>query len=222
LLLTGLFLPQHGKIFSPISIITRKQNLKPSRSMTKTDLDALQKHNWEEAFIKLKAFAASLQKHLYKGLPFPQGKTLDDFAQEAIASILDSESTRNWNSQTMPDINWHLMGVIKSKMYSLFKLSETKTTSNFSQSQVEITPSLYGAVDSPLDLDARMDLESLIRQVQMDLEEDEVAFFVFMERLDGLPNREIAQSLGYEVRIVENAQKRIDRVIEKYKKKLLL
>lgn len=190
--------------------------------MTKTDLDALQKHNWEEVFIKLKAYAASLLKHRYRGLSFPKGRTLEDFVQGAIASIFDPDSTRNWDCQNHPDIIKYLMDVISSMMSNLFTSAEMKTTSNFSQSQVETVPSLYEAADSPLDLNARMDLESLIGQVQNDLAGDEEACFVFMERLDGLPNREIAQSLGYEVRVVENAQKRINRVIEKYKKKLLL
>jgi|GEM_PF-6921891 len=190
--------------------------------MTKTDLDALQKHNWEEAFIKLKANAAHLLKYRYRGLSFPKGRTLQDFIQSAIASIFDPDSTRKWDSQKHPDINKYLMDVISSMMSNLFNSIEARTTSSFPQSPTESNPSYYDFPDSPLDLDTGMDLESLIRQVQKDLEEDEEASFVFMERLDGLPNREIAQSLGYEVRIVENAQKRINRVIEKYKKKLLL
>jgi DNA-directed RNA polymerase specialized sigma24 family protein len=190
--------------------------------MNKTDLDALQKHNWEEAFIKLKANAAYLLKYRYRGLSFPKGRTLEDFIQAAITSIFAPDSTRKWDSQKHPEINQYLMGVVSSMMSNLFTSAEAKTTSNFSQSPIESNPSYYDSPDTPLDLDVGMDLESLIQQVQKDLEGDEEAYFVFMERLDGLPNRDIAQSLGYEVRVVENAQKRINRVIEKYKKKLCL
>ena len=185
--------------------------------MTQSEFDVLQKHNWEEAFIKLKAYTIALFRLRYRGLTFPKGKTADDFVQEAIASIFDGESTRNWDSAKHPDINKYLMGVISSLMSNLFTSAEMKIITSLSPDTFG-TNSPMPFYDSVPQLDGKMDLVTLIEKIQTDLEDDEIAFFVFTERLDGLPNREIASSLGIEVRDVENAQKRINRVIKKHEK----
>jgi len=55
-------------------------------------------------------------------------------------------------------------------------------------------------------------IEDLINEIELLLENDEEAFFVFQARLDGQKsNIEIAKTLGIEVRNVENALKRIKR-----------
>jgi len=58
----------------------------------------------------------------------------------------------------------------------------------------------------------QLDENELISQLEKDLEEDEAAFFVFQEILDGnKSNIDIAAKLGIEVKEVENARKRIKR-----------
>jgi DNA-directed RNA polymerase specialized sigma24 family protein len=189
--------------------------------MTQSEFDVLQKHNWAQAFIKLKAYTIALFKLRYKGLTFPKGRTADDLVQEAITSIFDGESTRNWDSAKHPDINKYLMGVISSLMSNLFTSAEMKTT-------ISLSPDTFGTnspmpfSDSVPELHTKMDLAALIEKIQTDLEDDEIAFFVFGERLDGLPNREIASSLGIEVGDVENAQKRINRIIKKHEQNFRL
>jgi hypothetical protein len=60
------------------------------------------------------------------------------------------------------------------------------------------------------------DFEEIIAKIETELDDDENAFFVFQERIDGVKsNKEIAAKLGICVRDVENALKRIKRVILK-------
>lgn len=62
--------------------------------------------------------------------------------------------------------------------------------------------------------------EELIDQLEKDLEEDETAFFVLQEILEGIKsNIDIAKRLGIEVKDVENARKRINRKALKLKTK---
>lgn len=64
------------------------------------------------------------------------------------------------------------------------------------------------------------DKEELIEQLESELEEDENAFFVLIEILEGnKSNIDIAEKLGIEVKDVENARKRIKRKALKLKAK---
>lgn len=65
-----------------------------------------------------------------------------------------------------------------------------------------------------------LDEEDYIIQLEKELEEDEIAFFVLQARLDGIKsNIEIAKELGIEVKDVENSLKRIVRKIKKVTRK---
>lgn len=60
------------------------------------------------------------------------------------------------------------------------------------------------------------DLEYLINEMELLLEDDEEAYFVFQARLEGVKsNIEIAKTLGLNVSAVENALKRIKRHLKK-------
>jgi hypothetical protein len=62
--------------------------------------------------------------------------------------------------------------------------------------------------------DTNGDFEEMISKTEKQLEHDEVAYFVFQERIEGVKsNKVIAAKLGISVREVENALKRIKRVI---------
>lgn len=62
-------------------------------------------------------------------------------------------------------------------------------------------------------------IEELINEIELSLEDDVDAYFVFQARLNGQKsNIEIAKSLGIEVKAVENALKRIKRQLLKQQK----
>lgn len=103
-----------------------------------TRLDLLQNASWEQIATRLISFAdRQIRQHIWRGEPacsitgqtaLADGKDAEDYAHEAIRSLLDTSSGRNWDHVKNPDILSYLMSTVKSMISNASRRVENRDT----------------------------------------------------------------------------------------------
>lgn len=107
----------------------------------------------------------------------------------------------------------------KPRIIPLYKEFDKKEVSSNSVAETESTKNNNkDSYDSEFDFESK-GLEDYIEEVEDALDNDEIAFYVFQARLNGMrSNIDIANDLGVDVKEVENALKRLRRILSKITK----
>lgn len=107
----------------------------------------------------------------------------------------------------------------KPRIIPLYKEFDKKEVSSNSVAETESTKNNNkDSYDSEFDFESK-GLEDYIEEVEDALDNDEIAFYVFQARLNGMrSNIDIANDLGVDVKEVENALKRLRRILLKITK----
>lgn len=168
--------------------------------------------------------------------------TPKEIISEAINSIIEGD--RKWYKSKVPDIVEFIYMVVASKIRNeaaaninfddpLYNEIEAGTEPKKRRFKPKFGPLEYKTESSRLNTNSVADVETAkhnyniytddadaikfddyIERVEMRLNDDEIAFFVFMERLNGVKApAEIASKIGVDVQEVYNALKRVKRVL---------
>src|SRR5690349_502521 len=96
--------------------------------MNEDYLERLRSLDWEDLALRLLVFTKHWAKAHYfwkEGKRFPEGKTPDEVAKDAISSFWASE--RKWNPKY--DVFTQLKGAVRSILWNLHKKKSSKLTS---------------------------------------------------------------------------------------------
>lgn len=168
----------------------------------------LNAQRWDEIMEKL--YAHSISRINWFGLKSEvrmQGKEPKDFANEAVTLLW--EEKRHWDDSKEPEILNFLKGVINSLIYNMVKSKEREVFVDKDLSD-EINDSLF--ID--LMFEERLICENLIDKLEDSLLGDEEMWLVFKSLIEGLKPTDIEKKYGINIKVVQNAQKRLRRRIK--------
>ena len=170
-------------------------------------------------FEKLVNFAKKFMGHYGNVIPYLEPV---DFVYSALEKLL--VGARSWNKARFPEILDLILNIIKSEIRNEIKKYSGNEKGNIKKYYFE---SIYkeseegflkyeNLVDTSIDLENDIIIENILEQAADILKRkgDEEAFLVLECKIKGMKNKEIAEYLNVEVSGVENAVKRIKRVIK--------
>lgn len=176
--------------------------------------------NWDEIIVKLTAYVSIVsERYSWRtndSFDLAKGMTCEDIALEAIRATF--EGTRVWNRESCPNILIFLKGVAKSIISNLL-ISKDNTAINeiivFDNDDNEITNPLEAFYEDKAHFIETIYEKELLEEITEKILDtnDELAYCVFDEKVKGFTNQEIAFNNGIPIKDVENAVKRMRRLV---------
>ncbi len=176
------------------------------------ELEKVMKEN-PDCFLKLVHYAHKKIRYFYKGGNIA-GYTGMDIVQITLEKII--KGIRKWNRKKIPDFTSFLFVATFSVVRAAHKKESKFITLDLYDGEGKLDENRFPEFikecysEDFRDKIFRKDFESLLANLQKDLEEDVNAYFVFEEILEGNDsNIAISSKLGIDVKEVVNAKRRI-------------
>jgi len=175
-------------------------------SQTQDALNRITDEKWREIISHLRRYASKKMAIL------PLWMDVNDIVSDAIASVLNE--TRTWNMTRYPELIDQLTAIIDSLYSALWKSKRAQKT-EASQKRIGLD-----AVENQLQASeedasfteyCRERLQSIRSAI---IHDEELQYFVMAIEEGHYKSKEIAEALGWPVKQVYNARKRLDRIIE--------
>ncbi len=148
----------------------------------------------------------------------PSGLEPEDIAKDAIASLY--EGRRNWDPSRRPDILKHLKSIVDSNInhlvYSSEHLRRVYVQAKNDNDEDQLLENLQIETLTPFD---EISAKNLIENLRKDVEGDEMLETILLCIEEGIDKpSDIAELFNLKVEDVNNGQKRLRRMAEKYRK----
>lgn len=196
------------------------------RMVDKRTLDKLKTisdQSWVQIYKQLVLYADfKLKKAGFEIRTEKDSVDAEHFACLAIEKVFDG--SRKWDFEKYPDIEVHLIAIVKSLISSHFKSSVRSLVQAGGDTQELIEQSgnndevAYGTEPSPEEVIINEEKWQAIKDAFADNGND---YVIYCEWLDGLPPREIAEALELPVRDVYNAIRKGTRIVKELFRKQL-
>ena len=149
----------------------------------------------------------------------PSGLKPEDIANDAIVSVYEGQ--RNWNPEKQPDLLKHLKSIVDSQINHLVHSSGHirrvyKLTQSENMDGPPVIEDLQVANITPLE---EVIAKDLLSQLQKDIKGDNILETILLCFEDGYYTpSDIAELFNLKIEDVNNGQKRLRRLAEKYRK----
>lgn len=139
-------------------------------------------------------------------------RTIEDLVQECVLTLIDPDSKRRWNPDTMSDPLRYLISVFNSKL-SAARRRERKHTELGERSEPIVSTGVHDTPETFLLEIERIDIGEKALDVLLECIVDDEALMAMYDAIEsGLEKpSDIAKQMNVDVRIVYNLSKRFDR-----------
>lgn len=187
-------------------------------------LERLKQQNWDELIPRLYAYTIHLLKRYnvrYRNEVLPKGNEYRDLVHQAITLVF--EGKRTWDTEKYPDCFFFIAtSVIRGLVWNLYKpankqgvkevvlisLSDDNEDENLLESRFADSSNVEGT------LHEQEFLQRVEQRIRAHDDPHQLLMKVFKGRLDRLKNQQIAQDLNIDTSDVENAVKRLRRLLK--------
>jgi DNA-directed RNA polymerase specialized sigma24 family protein len=135
-----------------------------------------------------------------------------DVVFEIISAVLTNRV--KWDMERVPNVHTFMINQIRSRISNIVK-KERGRISAPEDSPFLIFVDADEVCDESADVFYTQDLQEFRKAILQELTDDVIACFVYEELMLGYQNQEIAARLGLSITDVQNAKKRILRVIKR-------
>lgn len=182
--------------------------------------EKLKAKNGDTIISRLTLHAVFKTRRLYKKIGsggLPGGREPKDIALEAIKLVLDGQ--RKWNPSTAPDLLEYLKGVVDSIISHLIESKDHQLRDSDPPEDIEENPRKTFDVRLPTAPDEEVIAKDFLEYLRKNIKGDETCELVLYCIEEGLSKtRDIAETMKLQVSNVNNAKRRLRRLIEKYNK----
>lgn len=166
--------------------------------MDQTKLDLLDNHNWEDTMLILSAYVIRLCR-LYR-YKLPLDMEPEDIAIEAFEKVYSGE--RKWYPEKDPNITQYMLSVVKSMV------SNIKGSKQIQKAEID-----EGSIGYDAHLHETIEYEELSIRIEAAVRKDTDLALIYKALKDGWRPAEISKEYALDIRIIQNAQKRLRKLV---------
>lgn len=166
--------------------------------MDQTKLALLDAHDWEPTITRLTAYVIMICR--FRRYRLPVHLQPEDIVVDAIDKVYSGE--RNWEPSRDADLGKYMASVVKSMMSNLIESKQLPTTDLDSATVAEEVQSYHS-----------LEYEDLNKRIVEAVRNEPDLALIFKALKEGFRPREIAEEYHLDIRIVNNAQKRLRTLV---------